>query len=99
MSPDLKHKYWYMHVPDYGIIATPLALYSPKDLSLARVLNVVVTGEPWSNNFGTEMMRITHDAVALWLQVSLNAEEGMYWYHLMRAVRWVHDLVRIPLPD
>jgi hypothetical protein len=25
--------------------------------------------------------------VALWLQVSLNAEEGLYWYHLMRAVR------------
>jgi hypothetical protein len=25
--------------------------------------------------------------VAFTLQVSLNAEEGLYWYHLMRAVR------------
>lgn len=25
--------------------------------------------------------------MALWLQVSLNAEEGLYWYHLMQAVR------------
>ena len=25
--------------------------------------------------------------VGLWLQVSLNAEEGLYWFHLMRAVR------------
>jgi hypothetical protein len=29
----------------------------------------------------------THIAVAIWLQVSLNAEEGLYWYHLMSAVR------------
>lgn len=34
-----------MAVPDYGIISTPLVLYSPKDLMLARVLNVVVTGK------------------------------------------------------
>lgn len=25
--------------------------------------------------------------VGLWLQVALNAEEGLYWFHLMRAVR------------
>lgn len=40
---DLKHKYWYMHVPNYGIMATPIDLYVPSDLTFARILNVFVT--------------------------------------------------------
>jgi hypothetical protein len=40
----LKHKYWYMNIPNYGIMATPVQLYTPEDLRLARVLNGFVTG-------------------------------------------------------
>lgn len=42
---DLKHKYWYMHVPTYGFLATPIELYTPRDLAFARILNVFVTSE------------------------------------------------------
>lgn len=40
---DLKHKYWYMNIPNYGIMATPVDLYTPDDLALARILNGLVT--------------------------------------------------------
>lgn len=30
---------------------------------------------------------VAHPVVSYSLQVALNAEEGLYWYHLMRAVR------------
>lgn len=42
---DLKHKYWYMNIPEYGIMATPIVLYTPRDLALARALNGFVTGK------------------------------------------------------
>lgn len=41
---DLKHKYWYMNIPHYGIMATPVQLYTPHDLQFARILNGFVTG-------------------------------------------------------
>lgn len=42
---DLKHKYWYMNIPDYGIIPTPVALFTPEDFKLARALAMIVTGQ------------------------------------------------------
>lgn len=38
----LKHKYWYIDIPGYGVTAVPPDLYEPKDLKLSKILNVFV---------------------------------------------------------
>lgn len=42
--PDLKHKYWYMNIPNFGVTTTPLQIYTPHDLAFAKALSIVITG-------------------------------------------------------
>jgi len=37
----LKHKYWYMDIPGFGVTAVPADLYTPRDLKISKVLNVL----------------------------------------------------------
>lgn len=41
---DLKHKYWYVNIPDFGVTTTPVQLYTPHDLAFAKALSIVITG-------------------------------------------------------
>jgi len=75
-----------MDVPGVGIMATPPDLYTHKDLMLVGFFDTCVCGES-RNRFAILVWSRLISIVALWLQVSLNAEEGLYWYHLMTAVR------------
>ena len=80
LMSDLKHKYGYMEIPGIGFLSVPPDLFTPNDMMATKVFDQAVTSKSLSSAPNSP-------SVAVCLQVSLNAEEGLYWYHLMSAVR------------
>lgn len=54
-----------MSIPDFGVTTTPLLLYTPRDLALARALNIVITGEHYLDHMISYDMLTNENSGAL----------------------------------